>query len=452
MAENRLKILLITPDNSVSSYIEMVMESMDYDLTRINTLQEASRILNQLSPDMTLCDLNYPEKELQDFLKRISLYQARHVLMGLKRNTTRLTSNLKARFNETIECEHLNEQFLVHFSGALDALRLNERLQKSLKEIIGSSLAINKVRELISKAVDSQGPVLIEGESGAGKELVARAIASSYRKYVVVNCSAIPENLFESELFGHIRGAFTGANTDRIGLFEEASGGCLFLDEIGDIPLAVQTKLLRALQESEIRPVGSNINKKVNLRVLAATNRNLKEATLRGEFREDLYYRLNVIPITVPPLRERKQDIPLLIKRFLGLYSKHFSIPEITPEALKALKEYQWPGNIRELENVIHRAVSLCKDQNITLHDLAIQQTPFHSEKWPEADWEQFKAWKESKEAEFIEEKLILNQGSITRTAEALGITRTALHNRITKLELNLNSIRKSIKFGPNVS
>ena len=253
---------------------------------------------------------------------------------------------------------------------------LHSELEKvyGLKKIIGSSKEIQKVLDMVSRVALSTATVLITGESGTGKELVARAIHFTGNrkdeKFVVINCATLSENLLESELFGHVKGAFTGAIKDKKGLFEEADGGTLFMDEIGDIPKSVQAKILRVLQEGEFISLGDTVTKKVDVRIIAATNQDLMQRVQEKEFREDLYYRLNVINIKMPPLRDRKEDIPLLVKHFIEKYNKKETrqIKGISPEVEKEFYNYNWPGNVRELENVIERAVTLTNEDIISLN------------------------------------------------------------------------------------
>ncbi len=250
---------------------------------------------------------------------------------------------------------------------------LKKELNKnfSLDSIVGKSPAITSVFELIKVVATATANVLIAGESGSGKELVARALhnASSRKNktFVPINCTALPENLLESELFGHVKGSFTGAISDKKGLFEEANGGTLFLDEIGDMSLQLQAKLLRVLQDRQIRPVGGNTQKNIDVRIIAATHRDLKIMVKDGKFREDLFYRLNVVPIRVPPLRERREDIPLLAESFIKKFAirNGSKVTRVAPEAMSLLMAHPWPGNVRELENVIERAIVLSPDDTI---------------------------------------------------------------------------------------
>ncbi|OHB44120.1 MAG: sigma-54-dependent Fis family transcriptional regulator [Planctomycetes bacterium RIFOXYD12_FULL_42_12] len=273
---------------------------------------------------------------------------------------------------------------------ALEKKRLSEKandLQKEIKEkykfegVIGNSPVMMRVLNILMELTNSESIVLITGESGTGKELVARAIHDNSRRsnkpFVVVNCGALPENLQESELFGHVMGSFTGAVKDKKGIFLEAQGGTLFLDEIGEVSLSSQVKLLRFLQNGEIRRVGDNKPINLDVRVIVATNKDLDVATKNGTFRKDLFYRLNVIRIHLPPLMERKEDIPVLTNYFVNVYSNKLGRkpPEISGDASSLLQNYPWPGNVRELENVIERAVTLVRGEKITVDDLALQST-----------------------------------------------------------------------------
>ncbi|MDZ7330662.1 MAG: sigma 54-interacting transcriptional regulator [candidate division KSB1 bacterium] len=319
------------------------------------------------------------------------------------------------------------------------ALREENRLLKkqiqqshSFKEIIGRSSAMKQVFELMESVIDSDVTVLISGESGTGKELVARAIhyngPRKDKPFIALFCGALPENLLESELFGHKKGAFTGATSDKKGLFEAADGGSFFLDEIGDLSPKIQTELLRVIQEGEIKRVGENQVRYVNVRIIAATNKNLEELVQAGLFREDLYYRLNVIKIELPPLRKREGDIPLLANYFL---TKHAAktrkqVQGISPEAMKRLTSYHWPGNVRELENTIERALLLTKDIFIQPENLQLPE--------PEIKLPERMSLKDF-ERQIVQKTLAENDNNISRTAEQLGVSRRWLHYRIKEWE-----------------
>ena len=317
--------------------------------------------------------------------------------------------------------------------------RLQERY--TFQNIIYGGPKMEEVMGLIARVAPSQATVLIRGESGAGKELIANAIhyasTRSEKPFVKMSCSAIPETLLESELFGHEKGAFTGAIQKRIGRFEEADSGTLFLDEIGELSPSTQVKLLRILQEKEFQRLGSNLNLKTDVRIITATHRNLEEAMRKGLFREDLYYRLNVISIHLPPLRERKEDIPLLIHHFLKKYSElnQKKIQDLSKEARILLLRHSYPGNVRELENLIERAVVLCRGEVITTQDL-----PFHLQEGPsEKQWEVSGKTKtlpdslEEIERDLIVKALHQHQGVQTRAAESLGISERVLRYKIKK-------------------
>jgi len=332
----------------------------------------------------------------------------------------------------------------------------NRRLRQQLSEhykpgnIIGNCSGMRLVYEQIAQVADSQATVLVRGESGTGKELVARAIhySSSRRNnpLVCVNCAALPENLVESELFGHEKGAFTGAIQQRKGRFEQANGGTLLLDEIGDIPLNVQVRLLRVLQEKEFERVGSEKTIKVNVRVIAATSRNLEEAVREGRFREDLYYRLNVFPIHLPPLRERRSDIILLADFFIQKYNETYrkAVKRISTAAINMMMSYHWPGNVREFENCIERAVLTSNDD--VVHGFALppslqtsQET--HTALLP-AEGADLKALVESYEREIIIDALKKHRGNATAAARELKTTQRILNYRISKIGIEPRSYR----------
>jgi DNA-binding NtrC family response regulator len=339
-----------------------------------------------------------------------------------------------------------NDEILIQVKRALEQKTLQEELKRLRTEvqarnrfqnIIGQSSAMQIVFETIAQVSDLPANILIEGESGTGKELIARAIHCNSSRatgpFIPVNCAAIPETLLESELFGYVRGAFTDARRDRPGLFREASGGILFLDEISEIPITLQAKLLRVLEDKEVRPLGANQSEKVDTRVLSASNRFLDELVRNGKFRQDLYYRLNVIRIELPTLRHRSEDIPLLVKHFIDKFanSAKRNVEGIQEEALAALRSYDWPGNIRELEHTIERAVLLGKDALIGVEDLPAHLVARGESAivLAQALAKQFTL--RDLEREYIGKVLETTRGNKTEAARILGVDRTTLYRKL---------------------
>jgi two-component system, NtrC family, nitrogen regulation response regulator NtrX len=329
--------------------------------------------------------------------------------------------------------------------NALDHLRLeqeNRRLRHELDQryqVIGDSVPMKALRQQIALTAPTNGRVLIYGESGTGKELVARSLhAASLRRahtFVEVNCAAIPEELIESELFGHIKGSFTGASEDKIGKFQKADGGTLFLDEVGDMSLKTQAKVLRVLEEQRFEPVGSNAAVSVDVRVIAATNKRLEEEILRGTFREDLFYRLNVIPFYVPALREHAEDIAQLARYFLAEFSAAYGkrLRELSAGAAEVLQRYSWPGNVRELRNLLERLVIVCPQQRIEPHHLPPEFFRARAAQ-PYSTLHEARA---AYERDFILRKLEEHQWNMTRTALALGLERSHLYRKMKILGIS---------------
>jgi len=321
--------------------------------------------------------------------------------------------------------------------------------------MIGEHPSIKKVQEIIHRVAATDATVLVTGESGTGKELAARAIhnlsARAARPFVPVNCAAIPENLLESELFGHVRGAFTGAHSTRLGMFQLANHGTILLDEVGELPLPLQAKLLRVLQDGEVRPVGTDHPAPVQLRVIAATNKELARQVEKGSFREDLFFRLQVIPIHLPPLRARRSDIPLLVKQFLEKANrKHGLSVTITREAMIYLWEYDWPGNVRELENLIERLVILSDNGVTDWMDLPTNIRSFVSDKknpQPSLGEQQIDLREATEQLQYrlMEEALRLTNGNKTAAAKMLGLKRTTLVAKLRK-RARLTAVRPSDK------
>lgn len=334
---------------------------------------------------------------------------------------------------------------------ALERKRLSDKvtiLQREMKEkykfegILGNSPVMIHILNILMEMTNNESTVLITGESGTGKELVARAIHNNSRRnnkpFVAVNCGAIPENLQESELFGHAMGSFTGAVKDKRGIFLEAHGGTLFLDEIGETSLSSQVKLLRFLQNGEIRRIGDNQPVYLDVRIIVATNKNLDEATKNGSFRKDLFYRLNVIGIHLPPLRERKEDIPVLANYFINKFSSKLKKrpPEISGDALALLLDYSWPGNVRELENVIERSVTLVKGNLITVTDLALQNAPPKDTVTVMMETGGIRAALAQQERKTIIESLRKHAGNRKQVANNLGISTTTLWRKMREYQI----------------
>ncbi|MBZ5700542.1 MAG: sigma-54 dependent transcriptional regulator [Acidobacteriia bacterium] len=306
-------------------------------------------------------------------------------------------------------------------------------------QVIGESVPMKALRQQIAVTAPTNGRVLIYGESGTGKELVARALhAASLRSkgpFVEMNCAAIPEELIESELFGHVKGSFTGATEDKIGKFQKADGGTLFLDEVGDMSLRTQSKVLRVLEQQRFEPVGSNQTVTVDVRVLAATNKNLEQEIARGAFRQDLFYRLNVIPFFVPPLRERQEDIPILARYFLAEFCEAYGrrTREISDPAMEVLLRYPWPGNVRELKNLVERLVIMCPQQRIEPHHLPPELFRGAAES-PQQPYATLQEARSAYEREFILRKLQENRWNMTQTAASLGVERSHLYRKMKSL------------------
>ncbi len=348
---------------------------------------------------------------------------------------------VKTGADEYLSKPFTDEELLAAVRRVLEKLKLKRmsELQRrgyptSTHGLIGNSDIIKKVFNAITKAAGISATVMIQGESGTGKELVARAIHySSLRAsapFIPVNCGGIPEGLLESELFGYVKGAFTGATESRAGFFQTAEGGTIFLDEISETSLAMQVKLLRVLQDKEVCMVGANRSRKIDVRIIAATNKDLLSLIKKGSFREDLFFRLNVINITLPPLRERGDDILMLIQHFLSKYARELSrgIPEFSPDALRSLRNYYWPGNIRELENMIQRLVVMTDSDKIDVSDLPSHLRFTVSR---EAGFDRTLA---EVEAEYIKNVLATVHGNKTKAAEILGIDRKTLREKIKNI------------------
>jgi DNA-binding NtrC family response regulator len=385
------RILIVDDESTLRTALFRVLDKKGYSVVTANRAEEAKLLSQGGSPiDLALVDMNLPDGDGIDFmieLKKMMPECEVIILTGHGTIESAVRATQKGAFHfitkpfNMDELISLTEKALTHKKLQQENHQLRTELNKKYQfdQIIGQSEQIKNVLSLVERVADSDSTVLVTGESGTGKELIARAVhynsPRAHQPFVAINCGAIPSELLESELFGHVKGAFTGAIANRIGRFELADGGTIFLDEIGDLQPALQVKLLRVLQERSFEPVGGTKNIQVNVRVIAATNKNLEDLVQSSRFREDLYYRLNVIPVYVPALRERKTDIPLLFAHFMEQFnrSKQRKLSGISTEAMESLLNYPWPGNIRELENLVERLAILKGFGQIEINDLPVK-------------------------------------------------------------------------------
>ncbi len=373
------RILIVEDEETLAASIKRVLSKEGYSIDLATDAESGLELIDRTLYDLIITDIILPGMNGIELLKKVKERYSDQIVIIITAYASLETAveALRAGAHDYVIKPIIHEEIKQIVRNALRQRALqreNILLKKELERhydfshIIGESPAIKKIIEEVKKIANAKSNVLLLGETGTGKELIARAIHYSSNRaekpFIPINCSAIPENLLESELFGHVRGAFTGAVSSKRGLFEEANGGTVFLDEIGDLPLSLQAKLLRVLEDQEIRPIGSNQSVKVDIRFISATNKDLSQIVREGKFREDLFYRLNVISIVLPPLRERGEDIELLLRYFIERYSREHGkeVKGIDENALRLLKKYHWPGNIRELQNVIERAVLITED------------------------------------------------------------------------------------------
>lgn len=392
-AAGRMHLLVVDEDAAVRSACCEIASGLGYVSTGVASLGSARELLRGNAIDILLLDLKAPVTAGLDLLEEVKTLHPQTAVIVM---TAFATVNSAVEAMRTGATDYLTKPFAMdEITGVLEraserrkfdvsSRQLRERLrnQQGLGNIIGRSPEMDKLYRILSKVAQSSHPVLILGESGTGKELVARAIHANgthaTKPFIPVDCGSLVPTLIESELFGYVKGAFTGANRSKDGLLASAEGGTVFLDEIGELPLDLQAKLLRALQEKEIRPVGSTHRIPINVRVLAATNRDLAGMVEQGRFRKDLYYRLNVVNLRIPPLRDRKQDIPMLAAHFLDRMSRENSTTyTLSDDALRTMIDYEWPGNVRELENSIERACALSSGPTLHMGDLPTQLQDF---------------------------------------------------------------------------
>lgn len=455
MAEKKLKILVTDDEKSIRNSLRDILEFEDYEVLEAENGKQVFEVLDEQTIDLLLLDIKMKGMDGMEVLTKLKeqgFYFPVIMISGHGNIEVAVEATKKGAFDFIQKPPDLN-RLLVSVRNALDQRRLTEenetmrsRLPK-VPEIVGDSHAIEKIKDTIDKVARTNSRVMVTGENGTGKELVARWIHEKSQRsnapFVEVNCAAIPAELLESELFGHEKGAFTGASSQRIGKFEQADGGTLFLDEIGDMSAEAQAKVLRALQENVIIRVGGTEKIAVDVRIIAATNKDLLEEIDTGSFREDLYHRLNVIPIHVPPLRQRREDIPALAKKWLQhLADKDimFSGISFTDEALEALKKQQWSGNVRELQNAVERLGLLTEDSVIDEEDIANLRLSGSSKSTGLESLidstRTFQGFKESSERLFLLRKLDENDWNISQTAEAIDIQRSHMYNKMKKYDI----------------
>ena len=453
-----IRILVVDDDDSSRQVLELLLRSGGYEVLSAATGEEALAVMEREHFQVIVLDLFLPDKsgiEILQYSRRRFHTTEVIVVTGYASAETAVSAMKEGAFDYITKPVNFEELRIV-IKKALEKQQLlseNVYLRKQLQErfefsnIIGSSPVMKVVFERMSRIVKTDSTVLITGESGTGKELVARALhfngPRKQKPFIAVNCSAIPETLMESELFGHVRGAFTGAVKDKAGKFEAANHGTIFLDEIGTMPQHLQTKLLRVLQEQELERVGSNTPVKLDVRVISATNLDLEQQVRQGLFRDDLYYRLNVIPLHLPPLRDRMQDILSLVGAFLDKYCRLMERPLLTisRRALDALEQHSWPGNVRELENLVERLVALTEGDVIQLEDLPAGMSEQKvlsgdiSLELTESGLDLVEVVAEI-ERNLISQALKLSGGVKAQAAQLLGINRTTLVEKVKRLKM----------------
>jgi len=465
--------ILIVDDEEAARY-GMTRALKNYSVTEAASVEAARQVVAKSRPDLILLDNNLPGASGFDYLRELATTDdAPPVVMITAHGSERTAiAAIKAGAYDYLAKPFEVDELRLVVKNALEALGLrreNERLRAELKaargvgDLLGASDEMRRVYDLINKVAATDVTVLIRGESGAGKELVARAIheQSSHRRdgdFIAMNCAALPSELIESELFGHEKGAFTGAAGSRKGKFELASGGTVFLDEIGDMSLNTQAKLLRVLEERKIERLGGSHSIPIDVRVISATNRDLAAAVAEEKFRADLYYRLRVVQIDLPPLRDRREDVPMLAENFLQTYAKRYQLKceEISPEAMKRLVAYDWPGNVRELRNAIERSAVLADGKSLRTDDLPEEIRSAQSQQRPAETFQRssparaeeatdvlsipylddFREARREFERAYIERVLTETGGNVTRAAERVGMHRQSLQQKLKDLGL----------------
>ncbi len=451
------RVLVVDDEENLRLVVRTFLKRDGYEVEVAASGEEALGLVETFGPDVILTDVRMPKMGGMDLLATLKAkgIEATVIVMSAYGNVDLALEAIKAGAYDYIQKPFKAEEVLLTLRKAEEreslrrenrVLRQEIRKENLFEDILAKSPQMQAIFKTVSKIAEYKTTALITGESGVGKELIARAIhRRSTRRggpFIAVNCGAIPENLLESELFGYKRGAFTDATNDRIGLFEQAHHGTLLLDEIGELPLSLQVKLLRVLQEESLRKLGDNRDIKIDVRILAATHRDLQAETKAGRFREDLYYRINVLPIAIPPLRERREDIPILLDHFLARNNARFGthIRGVEPEARRLLLEYAWPGNVRELENTIERAMVLTEHESIGVEDLPERVREARDPIQLHLTSGELSIKKTSRVIEeiLIRRALTKTKGNRTRAAEVLEISHRALLYKIKDYHIEL--------------
>ncbi len=444
------RILVIDDDAAIRDSLRMILEYQGYAVMLAATGEEGAALVEREAPDLVFLDIKMPGMDGLEVLQRITHLTDVTPIVVMSGHATISTAVEATRLGafDFVEKPLETERVLVLVRNAVDSRRLrteNRTLRKDQEkrhQIVGDSPGLAAVKAAIQKAAPTSATVLIWGESGVGKELVARSVhRESLRHdgpFVQVNCAAIPDELIESELFGHEKGSFTGASDRQIGKFEQADKGTIFLDEIGDMSLKTQAKVLRVLQEQELERLGSNRLIKVDVRVIAATNKDLEQEITKGTFREDLFYRLNVVPIWVPPLRERRDDIPVLVRHFADSFSRdnNFRRKTFTLAAMERLRQHAWRGNIRELRNTVERLMIMSNSDAIDVGDLRLSDAARVDQSAPPPDNDWMRAptlheFKANSERAYLVTKLRENAWNISKTAEVIDTPRSNLYKKL---------------------
>lgn len=454
MNKPKNQILIVDDEPDIREVLELTLGRMNLETRSASNIDEARHLLEDYKFDLCLTDMRLPDGNGIELVRHI---QDKHpylpvaVITAFGNMETAVAALKAGAFDFVSKPLDLNDLRNIVRSalrvGQVQAVKTTTGVDieppdsgTGVRKMLGESVVVQKVRAMIERLARGQAPVYIAGESGTGKELAARLIHElgprADKPFVPVNCGAIPESLMESEFFGHKKGSFTGAVMDKDGLFKAADGGTLFLDEVGDLPLSMQVKLLRVIQEKSVRPVGAQSEIKIDVRILSATHKNLHDLVAQGKFRQDLYYRLNVIELMLPPLRERVEDIPLLAEALCRKLSDNMGMkpPRLTVDAAEDLQRYTFAGNVRELENILERALTLCNGTEITAQDLQLQIPADNDEETVMGGKESLDDYLERVERATIEKALAQTQQNKTAAAKLLGISFRALRYKLEKL------------------